>query len=365
MPAVQKPLQIALIAPLYLDSAFHNGEMKIDKTIPKYMRPGLEFIQGAQIAFDTLITDKKIEVTIFDSRSAVKPVPWLIQFGNLERFDLIIGSIRPPDFTELSDFARDKKIPLVSATYPNDEGVTDNPYLVVVNSTLRAHIEGIYSLLVQKYGLDNIYLIKQKGDDRIDNYFKKLNTAPGTPLLKVSRLALDSITTGQLAKAIDTNKRAVIIGAGLQESFATSLAAALYPLQKTNDIVLIGMPNWGDFYDFRKSTFADFPVKYTSPSYHSETNPFLKFLERRYFDLYRAKPSEMAQSGFETTWFFTSLLLKYGAGFLDSLKSPAVTPYFDYNFVEVNKSPMDGVPDYYENKHLYFLTIMNGKVVRD
>ena len=138
--------------------------------------PAVDFIQGAQIALDTLtLNGKHVEAFIYDSKSFTQPISWLIQNKKLDNIDLIIGSVKDPDYHELANFALQKNIPFVSATYPNDGGILANPFLIIVNSTLKAHCEGIFSYLLQKHGTDKIYIIKRKGDDRIENYFKSIN----------------------------------------------------------------------------------------------------------------------------------------------------------------------------------------------
>src|SRR5688572_26892480 len=48
--------KIAIFAPLYLDSAFDgNNEYRYAKnSFPKFINPGLEFYEGAQLALDSL-----------------------------------------------------------------------------------------------------------------------------------------------------------------------------------------------------------------------------------------------------------------------------------------------------------------------
>ena len=87
--------------------------------------------------------------------------------------------MKEPDYSLLARFAAQRSIPFVSATYPNDGGIKQNPFLYIVNSTLKAHCEGIFSYLLQKHGTDNIYLVKKKNDNRIDNYFKEINLEDG------------------------------------------------------------------------------------------------------------------------------------------------------------------------------------------
>jgi hypothetical protein len=189
---VEKVYRVAIFAPLYLDSAFTNGKLKSQKTIPRLIMPAVDFVQGAQIALDTLsLNGKKVEAFIYDSKSFTQPISWLIRNKRLDNLDLIIGSVKEPDYSELAQFAVQKSIPFVSATYPNDGAIRQNPFLIIVNSTLKANCEGIFSYIMQKHGTDNIYLIKKKGDNRIDNYFKEINAAEGKPLLKIKNIMLD------------------------------------------------------------------------------------------------------------------------------------------------------------------------------
>ena len=65
--------KIAIFAPLYLDSAFDAaGEYRYAKNVfPKFINPGLEFYEGAQLALDSMAKEgKDLEVFVYDTRSA-------------------------------------------------------------------------------------------------------------------------------------------------------------------------------------------------------------------------------------------------------------------------------------------------------
>jgi len=65
-------------------------------------------------------------------------------------------------------------IPLISETYPNDGGVVENPYFILVNSTLKTHIDAIYKYLQRTSATNNIVFVKRKGstEDLIQSYFQ-------------------------------------------------------------------------------------------------------------------------------------------------------------------------------------------------
>ena len=303
---------------------------------------------------------------IIEAKASFKKVSWLIRNRKFDSIDLIIGSVKEPEFGVLSKFAGQRKIPFISSTYPNDGGIRNNGYVTILNSTLKSHCEGIFSYLVQKHGTDNIYLIKKKNDNRVDNYFKALNSAEGQPLLKMKTIMLDSsISAYGLKNLIDTTRPAVIIGASLDETFSIKLAEACYPVSKTNTLSLIGMPNWDGFRGFyKKDAFKDFPIKFTTPHYDAKAKEFTQFLSEKYFKLYRADPTDMAYKGFESAYYFTRILLKYNKQFMDKLNEPSLAPFHDFNLRPVYFNKESTMPDYYENKQLFIMQILNGHIVR-
>lgn len=365
--SAHKTYKIAVFAPLYLDSVFNKGQLNYYNSLPKFIMPAVEFVQGARVAFDTLTTNgSSAEVSIYDSKSTLQPISWLIKYKQLDSVDLIIGSVKDPDYHELANLALEKNIPFVSATFPNDGGIIANPNLIIVNSTLRTNCEAIFSYLLQKHGSDKIYLATRKGDDRIENYFRNINYADGKPLLNIHPIMIDStISTYSLTNRIDTNGTCVIIGASLDEDFASNLADACYPIQKKHSLVLIGMPNWDGFKNLRKDIYKDFPIRYTTPHYDENNSPYDSILTKKYFKLYRAKPSDMAYKGFEVAWYFTNLLLSYPNDFIQHLNNVGSDVFHEFNFQPVYIEKQNKTPDYYENKHLFIMEILNGDVVRE
>lgn len=358
LPA-QKILKVAIVAPLYLDSAFENGLIK--ENLPKYMMPGIEFIQGAEIALDTINTNgRKVEAFIVDSKATTQNLQWMMQYGGLDKMDLIIGGVKEPEYQELALFTKERNIPFVSAIYPNDGGIRNDSSLIIVNSTLQSNVEGIYSYIVQKHSLDQILLIKQRNDNRIDNMFRQVNRSTGKDLLKIKTVAVDSIDASQLAMLIDTLKPAVVIGATLNEWFTLNTADACYPYR--SKLTLIGMPNWDGFRDlYDKERYKDFQILFTTPHHDEKKNSFSHFLGNEYFTKYRSRPEDMAVKGFESTYYFINLLLNYNGSFFQHLNENQFACFHDFNFRPVDLDKNEET-DYYENKHVFIMQILNGMI---
>ncbi|MEJ7823228.1 MAG: hypothetical protein WKF85_12960, partial [Chitinophagaceae bacterium] len=359
-----------IFAPLYLDSVFTNSQLRLDKTLPKFIMPAVEFVQGAEIALDTLsVNNQRVEAFIYDTKSFSQPLPWLIQNRLLDSLDIIIGSVKDIDFKQLADFSARKNIPFISATFPNDGGVIENPNLIIMNSTLKAHCEGIYSYILQNHGTDKIILLKKSGiqEDKITSYFKTLNEQEGKPLLNIQTIHIDSTLSSYFLRSrLDSTKRTVIIAASLDEAFAKKVADASYSVRKNYPIILVGMPNWDGFKIFSaKTVYKDFPVRFTSPYYNSKNSWFNTILTNEYTRRYKSKPTDMAYKGFEATYLFTKILLKYPNQFLSHLNDKSLSIFNEYNFRPVHFKKNSNKPDYQENKHLYVMRILNGTVTRE
>jgi hypothetical protein len=367
---VKQPVyRIGIFAPLYLDSVFTNGTFKYKQAVPRFIMPAVDFVQGALAALDSLQAgDDLIDARIFDTRSYTEKIPDLVRNKKLDSLQLIIGSVRDEDFTQLAAFALQKNIPFISATYPNVAGIKENPFLVVMNSTLKSHCDAIYSYILQNHGTEKIYLCRQKGsqEDMVAGYFKMMNEQDGKPLLPIEVLNMDdNATPAFLRSRLDSNSKSVIIGGSLDETFAGNLASACHSLHKTYAITLIGMPNWDNFTAlYNKKAITDFPIYYTTPFYTNKTDAFSKSLAATYLNKYKGKPGDMAYKGYESVYLFTKILARYPADFMNHISDKSLKIFCDYNFKPVKQNEQSAVPDYFENKHLYLIKILNGTVSR-
>jgi len=368
--------KVGIFAPLYLDSVFNNNNFRYKQGIPRFIMPAVDFVQGAEIALDSLQAGTDyVDATIYDTKSYTQPVPYLIKNKKLDSLNLIIGSVKDAEYLELAAFALQKKIPFISATYPNDAGITGNPFLVIVNPTLKSHCDAIYSYVLQNHGTSMIYLVRQKGaqEDKIASYFKQINEQDGKPLLNIQTLNFENnLTAGLLKLKLDSNSNSVIIGASLDETFAGNIAAACYTLHGSYPITLIGMPTWDGFASlYKKEAPAEFPIYYTTPFFNDKADDFSKTIIAAYHRKYKGKPNDMAFKGFESVYFFTKLLGMYPGNFMDHINDKSIKVFSNYNFRPVNlkkgnlpAGQAGTVPDYFENKHLYFMKILNGAVTK-
>lgn len=359
-----KTLKVAVFAPVYLDSAFTNDTYKLGRNnLPGYILPGLDFYHGVMFAIDSLNAEKApVEVLFYDSKSETPSIQQIVAGTDLQDVSLIIAFFtNRAEIKPLADLALEKKIPLISATYPNDGGITENPFFVLLNPTLNTHIEGIYKYVHRVFPLENIILFRQKGsvEDVIQSGFENMNQkTPGTKLkLKIVELP-DSFTTKQVTDHLDSNRQNIIVCGSLSTDFGSNLSKAVSS-SKTYRSIIVGMPTWDGLRDISNNL----EIVFSTPYNLARTDKLSTQLLERYRKKYAGRASDMVFKGFESMYHFTKLLLKYGNTLIDHLSAKEYKLFNDFDIQPAKANKESIAPDYLENKKLYFIRKKDGRIL--
>lgn len=351
-----KPLKIAVFAPVYLDSAFDRDNYKLgNNNLPKYILPGLDFYNGMALAIDSLNAENQpLEILFYDTKSIDEPIETILNKPELQDISLLIASFNiRNEIKPLADFSLKKNIPLLSMTYPNDGGVTNNPFFVMVNPTIITHIDAIYTYLHRNYPTENITVFKRKGatEDLILNRIETLNKKTlGIPLkLNIVEL-IDSFTTKEVMMQLDSTKQNIILCGSLNESFGLNLVNIL-AANKNYKSIIMGMPTWDGLKDIGKNA----EIIYTSSYNYSRTDKLAQTITKNYKNKYQGRPSDMAFKGFEAVYHFSKLLIKYNKNLINHLSDKEWKLFNEYDFQAVKDNNHSTVPDYIENKRVYFI----------
>lgn len=356
--------RIALFAPLYLDSAFdQNSNYRYpNKTFPKFITPGLELVEGAMLAMDTLNQLKApIELVIHDTRSANESLRKQLDNINSQHVDLIVAHSSTSELQTLAAFGYEKNIPVINVNLPNDAGISNNPFLVLLNSTLRTQCLSISNYVQTKYPKQPVVVFRKKGklEDMIRSYWDESTKTTRTGQKWTYVDLPDSFTVNQLVSKLDTIQPTLCLAGSLDESFGKRLALQLASLSKQRyKATLVGMPTWDAIRDFSKPAYRGIDIIFCTPYYNNRTDSVSQQLQRFFINTLYARPSDMALRGYEAVWRFAQLLLRYGNG----ISSQLTAKEFDL-FRELQIQPVLNVNkqlQYFENKKLYYLKWQDG-----
>ncbi len=358
---------IAVFAPLYLDSAFDAVyNYRYDKTFPKFINPGLEFYEGVQLALDSLGKENApLEVYVYDTRSTTKPLSEQLKNSELEDAELILAYCTGQELGTFAYEAALKKIPFINVNLPVDGGVKNNAYFVMLNSTLKTHIESLYKYAQKNHALNNIVYFRKKGtmENTIKQYFDEDGKTTMSVPLKIKYVDLpDSFTVKQLKASIDSTKQTLCIAGSLDENFGRRLATQLASITKSYKLTLMGMPTFDNISrDFSRPEYKGLEIVYTTPFYNPRTDTVSKGIVNYFNTKLYARPSDMVLRGYEATWRFSKLLLKYKDDISANLTKKEFNLFREFDIQPViNKQTT--TTDYFENKKLFTVKWLDGLI---
>jgi ABC-type branched-subunit amino acid transport system substrate-binding protein len=363
----EKQFHVAIFAPLYLDSAFDGTTYNYKGTFPKFSQQGFDFVQGAMIALDSLPMPKEsIVAHIYDSKSKEQSVQWLIANDKLDEINLIIGSVKDAELIRLSAFAKQKNVPFISATSPSDGGNFANPFFIMLSASLMGHCESIHSFLIQNHGTDKIYLCRKAGaqEDKIAQNLKAINEEDGSALLNIETIDIEGDDFSILESRLDSNRSSIVIGGSLNEDFAIGISKQLHSMKEIYPVELIGMPNWESFSELKKEAYDNLPIMYTISYNNPKSDSKSRLVSNAYEKKFDEQASDMVYKGFEAVHTFVRLVVKYNIDFTSHLNDAFFKSYSEFNFKPVFLKKGTNFPDYFENKHLFLMKMLNGKVTR-
>lgn len=360
--------RIAIFAPLYLDSAFNEiDEYRYAKNVfPKFINPGLEFYEGAQLALDSLNKEyAQLEVFVYDTRSVKESLAEQLNKPEMDSMALIIAHCNTSEVKLFADAGLKRNIPVINANLPNDGGTNGNPFFVLLNPTLRTQCEGIYRHIQKYYSLNPIIVFRKKGqlEDRIKLYFDEFgkNTV-GVPLKMKYVDLTDSFTVNQLKPYLDTTNQTLCVAGSLDENFGRRLTQQLAYLKKQKYLSsVVGMPTWDNIKDFNKPEYKGLEITYSNPFYNAKLDKFSQSIINHFNNVMYARPSDMVFRGYEVTWKYARLLLQYGKDLSSNLSNKSHKVFTDFDIQPVvNKENMS--LEYFENRKLYFLKWQDGVI---
>lgn len=364
-----RPVKVAVLVPLYLDSAFSGASYKLgNNNLPKYLLPGLEFYNGVMMAIDSLQAEgRPLEVLIHDTKSREKSLNLLLVEPEIASASFIIGSFTTKDeLKKVADFSAAKNIPLLSATYPNDGGITNNPNVALINPTLATHIEGIFKYVQRNHSFDNVLLLKRKSD-AMDNYImetvmESAKKYSGMPM-RINYIEVnDAFAPQELISHLDSNKKNVVIGATLSDGFAAALVRALSSVKNSYESIAVGMPNWDNMRELNRADTRGVEIIFSTPYNYQRSDKLLARLAGTYRSRLNGKASDMVFKGFEAFYHFTRLYQKHGNAFLKNLSDREFRIASEYDFQPTRARKDDYATDYLENKKLYFVKKQDGVI---
>jgi ABC-type branched-subunit amino acid transport system substrate-binding protein len=352
--------RIDVLLPLNLNTLVQNGK-PIYKRTPDNVMPSVNFYEGMTIAADALRErNVKLDIYIHDITDPADNIAQLAKNPGFAASDLIIGSLQSGDIPPVANFARQHKINFVSALSPADAGVKDNPYFILVQPTLKTHINQLIDFAGKKFGKNPKYIFHKSNTAGEKEAYSQLREAlideKDLNIVDCSRFRM---STDSLSKLFDSTQTNVVFLSVLETSSAEQVLNALSALPRSYRFEIFGMPSWKSLRGLTQpSEYMGMSIYYTTPFFYDPTTGPGKYIGTQYKSIYGGNPSEMVYRGYETLYWMANLLLKHGTIFNEHISDVSAAQFTRYDIQPSWTKENDFL--YLENTKLYILHYQNG-----
>lgn len=348
---------IAVFTPMFLDSVDLAKRLT---RIPKFMKPGIDFYQGVEIAADTLRRKGyHFDIHVFDSRSKYMNIKNVIASDRLDSMDLIIGNASVKDLQALANYSKQKEINFVSAVSPSSARQEFNPFFTILQPTLQTHVRDLHRVITKKFPEDNVIYIH--GDKRSEknalSYFEDDDFYPLPGRFHKMQLNGTEIDTS-IYSLIDSNYHTTIVLGTLSPRTTYKVLKSLIPLAKKTRLKVFGMPTMEMITTLKKTeAFPNMKIYFTTAFIKENLSPATKYILSNYKKKMGGSPTDLVYKGFESIYFFAHMMNRYGVPFNEHITDNRYSFLTPYKIMPVKKASKF---KFYENKYLYMISYENG-----
>ncbi len=344
--------RVDVVMPLYLDELVKNDKPTFKGKVPDKAAGGLEFYEGMQIAADSLRTHGGYNIDIYIHDIAETTPEKLAAGRELDSTDLIIGLLQSAQIPPLAAYAQKKQVNFISALSPSDADITNNPYFILMQPTLKTHCAFLMERVKKKYKTNPLILYRTSLGVAEEAYNYIIEDADRD----ATKILCNTLPTRQqLEPLFDSTKVNVIVMALMESNYAEKMLQQLYEWFPGYTFDVYGMPSWRTMSSLRKpDAYPNVAVFVTTPFYFENSTPWTQSLVDAYKTRYgSAHPGELVYRGYETMYWLSQLLKKHGAVFNEKMDDNSQKPFTKYD-IKPQWDKNDNLL-YLENEKLYML----------
>ncbi|HEY1024402.1 MAG TPA: ABC transporter substrate-binding protein [Sphingobacteriaceae bacterium] len=312
---------IGLILPFYTNEV--NPRAVTSRNVAN-AEIALEFYQGFKLALDSLTqeADVQFRLELFDAWDDETRTANLARAETVLNNDVLIGPIYPDGIKVFSELAALEGKVMVSPLAASAPSQFNNPSLVSLTNSIDQHGNRIAEYIDKRYqpAKVNIVLVNTRSSDDL-KFVTPLKKQLG--ILSSNKLVINEVTNTQgIEKLLTKDKSNIVIVAPAEQDFVMPTINRLYKLKAEGGyaIDVFGHPNW-DRLKIDINQLQALNTRITSSFYVDRSSRRVKDFVARYRSLYWADPSEYAFKGFDTGYYFGSLLAVYGEQYVQHIGS--------------------------------------------
>ncbi len=335
-------------------------------------RESIDFYEGLLYALSTNSPSYQVELFTYDTHNNDSILEIILKNDTLKNCQLILGPATVSQAKLVASFCKKNKIINIQPFVSSKTITSENPYLVRFVPTIDAHLDKIFTTIVDSFSDANVivYSTKRERDlsaaKYIDTLFYNYNQ---THTKKIKNYFINTGDTTKsaaqknIATYTSTRTRNVLVFTSYDESYINQMLRGI----SKGEMIVFGMPTWVDAELIRTDYLNNSEVHFTEPFYADSLDNQNRNFCKWYNVANNHLPSKESYLGYDITNYVTLLITNFGLNFTTGMLT---RPYqglgYKFDMTRIVKNKKNGGEDstnYYSNKGLHLFKIQDYKVV--
>ena len=322
---------VALFIPFYLyelDSIKYADAEQAKHSAGSRPLRFVQFYEGLLLAADSLKNlGMTLRLHVYDVDEDTLKTKKLLKNPEIAKMDLIIGLTYGNTFIILSNFSKQKNIPIVNPLSNKRQNIEGNPRGFLANPTVKAMANSMCDFLFKMFTGERIILVSSNKENEkktlkiISQGFADLKQQDDKKGPEIIDTSIGNEVTN-LSEILSKSKENVILLFSNDELFVAEYLRKLMLLTDAYPITLFGMPGWADFKSVESSALLKLKYHSFSTTYIDYQQAVVVDFLLRFRDKYKTEPLDFAFQGYDIGMYFLSSLLYYGKEFYKCSNRP-------------------------------------------
>ncbi len=288
----------------------------------------VNFYRGALLAIDEVVDQGAvIELVVISTDRTVERAEQIVQSGELDGAEIIVGPIYPEEFDVVAQYAASRRIPIVSPLAKVDS--TDNAF-VVEFAPSRATMWDKYKEVLQDTAV-NIIVVKHStlADSLHLQEIMEYVPITAAEIEYENKLTEIEVLTDRLSADIKN----IIVVPISNETAAEEVIARYnsFNVEGLYDIEVVGMPSWARFSRVDLDIFFRLSVNFPTTYFFDRMSPETAEVYASYVKRYAELPTLYTMRGYDVMKIVVGLAYDYGDEIMYELirdtPAPLEVPY--------------------------------------
>lgn len=319
--SASKPAKIIMLLPLFSKSGSVENQF-------------VEFYQGALLALDSIKSrGMSVDLRVLDTGRELEKVNTIINSGDLNDADLIIGPIFDEQYSAVAQYAALRSIPMVSPLAPVTTTYSESFQISPSDKTK-------YEKLESKIQDKNVIYVTSIDDDQ------EFLSAVGA-IVKDDSLSMDYNPKLQ-PEAVVTNylvsdRPNLFVVAAKRENIADEILSKLSSVRTFANhmkIEVLCSSQIARVTSINPATMFRLDLSYVTPYYVTRTDQLVMSFDNKYISAFGSTPSLYSYRGYDVTLLFAEAMERYGSDFvkfMDNYSSKPLSVEYTFDKASLNE----------------------------